>query len=756
MKAFKLLALTSCFLLAAGNGVAQRDYSKSEGLLRYVDPYIGSGYHGHVFVGTSVPYGMVQLGPNNIHKGWDWCSGYHYSDSILIGFSHTHLNGTGCTDLGDILIMPLNEIRTPRGNQDDVRDGYASRYSHDNEIARPEYYSLLLDRYNIKAELTATDRVGFHRYTYPDGKPASILIDLREGNGSNAYDSYIRKIDDYTVEGYRYVRGWSPSRKVYFVLKSDKKIEQFTAYDDNTPKPWNQLKVASVKSVLTFGYEKEVKVKVAISSVGCANALMNLQEELSHWDFDKTVKMSADRWNKQLARMSVETDNEPAKRIFYTAHYHTMIAPTLYCDVNGEYRGMNDMIYTDPKKANYTTLSLWDTYRALHPLMTIVQPEMVDNVVNSMLSIYHQQDKLPIWPLMSGETNCMPGYSSVPVIADAYLKGFTGFDAEEALQAMKATATYEKQKGIPHVLEKEYIPADKVHEATSIAMEYAVDDWGIAAMAHKMGKYEEAATYAKRAHYYKNYFDSSIHFIRPKLEDGSWRTPYDPARSIHTVGDFCEGNGWQYTFFAPQDPYGLIGLFGGDKPFTAKLDNFFTNNDSMGEGASSDITGLIGQYAHGNEPSHHVAYLYAYAGEQWKTAEKVRFIMDEFYTDKPDGIIGNEDCGQMSAWYLLSSMGLYQVNPSDGIFVFGSPCFKKVEMKVRGGKTFTVEAPNNNKENIYIQKVYLNGKPYNKSYITYDDIINGSTLKFVMGKKPNKSFGKAPANRPVVLNKINE
>ncbi|WP_289749173.1 GH92 family glycosyl hydrolase [Bacteroides acidifaciens] len=756
MKAFKLLALTSCFLLATGSGVAQRDYSKSEGLLQYVDPYIGSGYHGHVFVGTSVPYGMVQLGPSNIHKGWDWCSGYHYSDSILIGFSHTHLSGTGCTDLGDILIMPLNEIRTPRGNQDDIRDGYASRYSHDNEIARPEYYSLLLDRYNIRAELAATDRVGFHRYTYPEGKPASILIDLREGNGSNAYDSYIRKIDDYTVEGYRYVRGWSPSRKVYFVLKSDKKIEQFTAYDDNTPKPWDQLKVASVKSVLTFGNVKQVKIKVAISSVSCANAAMNLQEELSHWDFDKTVKMSAGRWNKELARMTVETDDEASKRTFYTAHYHTMIAPTLYCDVNGEYRGMNDMIYTDPKKVNYTTLSLWDTYRALHPLMTIIQPEMVDNVVNSMLSIYRQQDKLPIWPLMSGETNQMPGYSSVPVIADAYLKGFTGFDAEEALQAMKATATYEKQKGVPYVIEKGYIPADKIHEATSIAMEYAVDDWGIAAMARKMGKTGDAATYAKRAHYYKNYFDSSIHFIRPKLEDGSWRTPYDPARSIHTVGDFCEGNGWQYTFFAPQDPYGLIGLFGGDKPFVAKLDDFFTNNDSMGEGASSDITGLIGQYAHGNEPSHHVAYLYAYAGEQWKTAEKVRFIMDEFYTDRPDGIIGNEDCGQMSAWYLLSSMGLYQVNPSDGVFVFGSPCFKKVEMKVRGGKTFTVDAPNNNKENIYIQKVYLNGKPYNKSYIIYDDIINGSTLKFVMGKKPNKNFGKAPANRPVVLNKINE
>ena len=755
MKAFKLLALTSCVLLAAGNGVAQQNYSKSEGLLQYVDPYIGSGYHGHVFVGTSVPYGMVQLGPTNIHKGWDWCSGYHYSDSILIGFSHTHLSGTGCTDLCDILIMPLNEIRTPRGNQDDIRDGYASRYSHANEIARPEYYSLLLDRYNIKAELTATDRVGFHRYTYPEGKPASILIDLREGNGSNAYDSYIRKVDDYTVEGYRYVRGWSPSRKVYFVLKSDKKIEQFTAYDDNAPQPWDQLKVASVKSVLTFGNVKEVKIKVALSSVSCDNAAMNLQSELTHWDFDKVVDMSADRWNKQLEKMTVETDDEASKRVFYTAHYHTMIAPTLFCDVNGEYRGMNDMIYTDPKKANYTTLSLWDTYRALNPLMTITQPEMVDHVVNSMISIYRQQDKLPIWPLMSGETDQMPGYSSVPVIADAYLKGFTGFDAEEALQAMIATATYEKQKGVPYVVKKRYIPADKVHEATSIAMEYAVDDWGIAAMARKMGKAEDAETFSKRAHYYKNYFDSSIHFIRPKLEDGSWRTPYDPARSIHTVGDFCEGNGWQYTFFVPQDPYGLIALFGGDNPFITKLDNFFTNNDSMGEGASSDITGLIGQYAHGNEPSHHVAYLYAYAGEQWKTAEKVRFIMSDFYTDQPDGIIGNEDCGQMSAWYLLSSMGLYQVNPSDGVFVFGSPCFKKVEMKVCGGNTFTVEALNNSKENIYIQKVYLNGKPYDKSYITYQDIINGSTLKFVMGKKPNKNFGKAPANRPVVLNKIN-
>lgn len=752
MKTRTLGTVVLSILMAAATAAEARDYSKSEGLLQYVDPYIGSGGHGHVFVGTSVPYGMIQLGPSNIHKGWDWCSAYHYSDSLLIGFAHTHLSGTGCTDLGDILIMPLNEIRTPRGNQDDFNGGYASPYSHENEIARPEYYSVMVERYGIKAELTATDRVGFHRYSYPEGKPASVLIDLREGNGSNAYDSYIRKVDDYTVEGYRYVKGWSPSRKVYFVLKSDVKIEKFTAYDDNDPQPWEQLKVPSVKAVLTFGNVDCVQLKVALSSVSCENAAMNLDTEIPHWDFGTVVEASAARWNAQLKKMTVVTDDETSRRIFYTALYHTMIAPTLYCDVNGEYRGMNDMIYTCPKAANYTTLSLWDTYRTLHPLMTLMQPDMVDKTVNSMISIYRQQDKLPIWPLMSGETNQMPGYSSVPVIADAILKGFNGFDVEEAFRAMKATATYRKQKGVPYVMEKGYIPADRIHEATSIAMEYAVDDWGIAAVARRLGKTADAEVFAERAGYYRNYFDASSGFIRPKLEDGSWRTPYDPARSIHTVGDFCEGNGWQYTFFVPQDPYGLIGLFGGDTHFIEKLDEFFTNTDDMGDGASSDITGLIGQYAHGNEPSHHVAYLYAYAGQQWKTAEKVRFIMDEFYTDKPDGLIGNEDCGQMSAWYLMSAMGLYQMNPADGVFVFGSPRFKRIEMKVHDGQTFVVEAPDNGPENIYIKKVYLNGRPYDKSYITYQDIVNGGTLTFIMDKRPNKKFGSAPQDRPIILN----
>ena len=749
--------ITACLLIpAAMAGAITKDYSQSEGLLKYVDPYIGSGFHGHVFVGTNVPYGMVQVGPNNIYKGWDWCSGYHYSDNILIGFSQTHLNGTGCSDLGDVLIMPMNEIRTERGEQEDISYGYASTYSHDTEIVRPEYYSVQVERYNIKAEMTATNRVGFHRYTYPAGKPASILVDINEGNADRgAVMAYVRKIDDYTIEGYRYSHYWSPNRKVYFVLKADQKIEDFTAYDGNEPKSKEQWRTPALKAALTFGDVKQVQIKVALSSVSCENAAMNLKAELDHWDFDAVVKASADQWNEQLQKITVETNDEALKRIFYTAHYHTMITPSTYCDVNGEYRGMDNMIYTSPTKENYTTLSLWDTYRTFQPLMTITQPERVSGIVKSMLSIYRQQNKLPIWALHNGETECMPGYSSMPIISDAILKGIEGFDYEEAFKAMKASTTFEDQYGVPYILKQEFIPADSIIQATSFAMEYAVGDWGVAAVAKKLGKTADHAEYAKRASYYKHYFDQSINFVRPKLSDGSWRTPYDPARSVHggSESDFCEGNGWQYTFFVPQDVYGLINLFGGDKPFLERLDQFFVNNDSMGEEASADITGLIGQYAHGNEPSHHITYMYAYAGQQWKTAEKVRYIMDEFYKDTPDGIIGNEDCGQMSAWYVLSSMGFYQMNPSDGVFVFGSPRFDKMSVKVRDGKTFTVEAENNTKENIYIQKVFLNGKPYKKTYITYEDIMNGSTLKFVMGKRPNKSFGKAMADRPIVLNK---
>lgn len=750
MLAAAAVAMTSLVSCTPAEQTAEAD------LLQYVDPFIGSGFHGHVFVGASVPFGMVQLGPNNIDKGWDWCSGYHYSDSICIGFSHTHLNGTGCGDMGDVMVMPMTEVNVKRGNQDDISSGYASYYRHETEEAHPDYYSVMLDRYDIKAELTATARVGLHRYTFPQGKQAHILVNLKDGVGSIVTNSYIRQIDEYTIEGYRYTRGWSPMRKVYFVLQADKPIADLSLYDDTVQvAAKSQLKARAVKGVLSFGEQQQVMVKVALSPVSCENAMANLKAEMSGFDFEHVRKACAAQWNERLNRITIETDDEAAKRVFYTSNYHTMVAPTLFCDVNGQYRGINDMIYTAPEGfTNYTTLSLWDTYRTLNPLFTLVNDEMVPDIVNTMISIYHQNDKLPVWALQSGETNCMPGYSAVPIIADAYLKGFEGFDAEEAFAAMKATTVYPQQNAVPYVVERGYIPCDKVHEATSIAMEYAVDDWGVAAMAKKMGKQEDADLYARRAMYYKQYFDSEIKFIRPKMDDGTWRTPYDPANSIHMVGDFTEGNGWQYTFFAPHDVYGLIELFGGDEEFITKLDAFFVNNDSMGETASADITGLIGQYAHGNEPSHHIAYMYAYAGQQWKVAEKVRFIMDEFYTDKPDGVIGNEDCGQMSAWYVMSSMGFYQENPSDGVFVFGSPRFDKMTVKVRGNNTLIIEAENNSKENIYIQEVYFNGKPYEKSYITYDELIAGGTLKFVMGPKPNKNFGAAKENRPQAVNEI--
>lgn len=747
---FVLSGMTLCVAaLSFSCHTQEKAAVKDTGYASYVDPYIGSGEHGHVFVGANVPFGAIQAGPQNIHKGWDWCSGYHYSDSVIIGFSHTHLSGTGCADLGDILLMPFTgEVRTARGEQNNIEGSCSSYYKHENEAVSPGYYSLLMDN-GVKAELTATERVAMHRYHFPENEPAHLLINLKEGNGDRSYDTYLKKTDDYTVEGYRFSHGWSPQHKVFFTLKCDQPISRLEVFNDDQAAGNDEITGEGVKGVLSFkNNTQNVNVKIAISSVSCANALANMEAELPDWDFEKVHQDAIRKWNKQLACVDIDTKDERAKKIFYTAMYHTFIAPTLYCDVNGEFRGQDDKIYSDNTWKNYSTFSLWDTYRTLNPLYTIIAPEKVDDIVNSFLSIYDQQGKLPIWHLVGGETNCMPGYSSVPITADAYLKGFTGFDAERAYRAMTSTATNDKQNGVGYVKEKGYIPCDKIHEATSIAMEYAADDWGIALMAKKMGKTDDYQNYLKRGKYYTQYFDKDINFIRPKMDDGSWRTPYNPFRSVHGVGDFTEGTGWQYTFFVPQHPEGLIELFGGDKPFTEKLDSLFIVEGDMGEGASSDISGLIGQYAHGNEPSHHVAYLYPYAGEQWKTAEKVRYIQDEFYTDRPEGIIGNEDCGQMSAWHIMSALGFYQVNPSNGVFVFGSPLFEKASIRLPEGKRFDIVAQNNNKENIYIQSATLNGQPYDKSYILYEDIMKGGNLTFVMGNTPNKQFGTAQENRP--------
>lgn len=716
----------------------------------WVDPYIGTGGHGHVFVGANVPFGAVQAGPQNIHKGWDWCSGYHYSDSVLIGFSHTHLSGTGCADLGDILLMPFTgAVRTARGEQDAIEGSCASYYTHANEKVSPGYYALRMNN-GIEAELTATERVAMHRYVFPAaGKERHLLVNLKEGNGDKAYDTYLKQLDEYTVEGYRFSKGWSPDHKVFFILRSDQPIRQLQVFNDDTPAGSETLSGEAVKGVLSFKSDTAVvMMKVALSSVSTQNALENMRTELSHWDFDEVHNEAVRKWNDCLSCIRIETADERARKIFYTSLYHAFIAPTLYQDVNGAFRGHDDKVYTADTWTNYSTFSLWDTYRTLNPLLTIVRPELTSDIVNSCLGIFDQQGKLPIWPLVGGETECMPGYSAVPVIADACRKEIPGFDIGRAYRAMVASATNPAQKGVSYVMEKGYIPCDKLPEATSVALEYAADDWGIAQVARQLGRQEDYHTFLERGQHYTQYFDADRQYIRPKMADGSWRTPYDPFRSVHGVGDFTEGTGWQYTFFVPQHPEGLIALFGGDEPFVTKLDSLFTVEGDMGEAASSDISGLIGQYAHGNEPSHHVAYLYAYAGQPWKTAEKVRYIQREFYTDRPDGVIGNEDCGQMSAWHILSALGFYQVNPANGVLVFGSPLFEKAAIRLPGDKTFEVVAEGNSPENIYIQSATLNGRPYTKGYIRYEEVMKGGNLTFRMGPQPNPDFGSRPEDRP--------
>jgi predicted alpha-1,2-mannosidase len=730
--------------------ICAQSASKSGKLNTLVDPIIGSGGHGHVFVGASVPFGAVQLGPNNIVKGWDWCSGYHYSDSIMIGFSHTHFSGTGGADLGDILIMPVTgTVYMNPGDQKNIENAYASYFSHNNELVQPGYYSVLLDKYKVKVELTATERVGIHKYTFLTKNDNHVIIDLKEGIDDKSYETYLKLVDANTIEGYRFSKGWARDQRIWFTLKSNQKIKQLNLFKNDTLIGTGELKAPAVKGVISFeGKPGEVIFKVGISPISSENALANINKEAPGWDFGQLADLAKKKWDKELSKIEIETKDPVLKQIFYTAMFHSFIAPSLFNDADGSYRGTDKKVYTNPGFSNYSIFSLWDTYRTEHELLTITQPERVNDIINSMLAIYQQQGKLPQWHLLGNETNAMSGYSAAPVVVDAWQKGFNGFDKNLAFEALKKSGTYPDQRGIAPLMEYGFTPRDKAREATSVALENALDDRSVAQMAKGLGKEDDFKYFFKRAETYKTYFDKTIGFVRPRMSDGSWATPYDPMQAIHMVGDFSEGNGWQYTFFVPQDPEGLIDLFGGDEKFIAKLDKFFVIQGDMGEQASIDITGLIGMYAHGNEPSHHVAYLYAFAGQQWKTAEKVRYILTNFYTNKPDGLIGNEDCGQMSAWYVMSSLGFYPVNPSNGVYVFGSPLFDKATLKLPDGKTFTVEAINNSKENIYIQSVELNGKAYSKSYINHKDIMNGGVLKFVMGNTPNYKFGAAISDRP--------
>jgi predicted alpha-1,2-mannosidase len=722
---------------------------KPTGLTRHVDPFIGTGFHGHVFMGANVPFGAVQLGPTQMSTGWDWCSGYHYSDSLIVGFAHTHLNGTGIGDLGDVLLMPTTgPVKLTRGTSKDSKSGYASRFSHTEETAQPGYYGVKLQRYNIDVALTATPRVGLHQYTFPQASDAHIMLDLGEGVGDRPTDTYLEKLNDSTLVGYRYSKGWASDQRLYFAAVFAKPISKLDLYNNQALVTGASVKGVRVKGVVSFATKanEKVLVKVGISPVSSANALANIQAELSHWNFGKVATDADAAWNNELSKVTVKTTNQDRLKIFYTALYHTLVAPSLFNDHNGDYRGTDKQVYAKASFNNLTTFSLWDTYRAANPLFTITQPERVSDMVNTMLAICDQQGKLPIWHLVGNETNTMPGNSSFPIIADAILKGIGGFDVNRAFAAMKKSAMLD-DRGLKFVKERGYIPGDSLVESVAQGMEYAIDDWAVAQVAKKLGKQADYAYFSKRGKAYQYYFDPETRFVRGRLSATERRTPFSPFVSRHMKDDFAEGNPWQYTWLVPQDVEGLIGLMGGEKAFTLKLDSLFTAKGDMGTEASNDITGLIGQYAHGNEPSHHITYLYGYVGQPWKTAEKVRFILDSMYTTRPDGLIGNEDVGQMSAWYVLSSLGFYPVNPANGAYVFGSPVFDEVTIKLASGKTFRMKTKGNSARNRYIKGITLNGKPYTKSYLLHQTILNGGDLVIEMSDKPSPTWGTAPQDR---------
>ncbi|MBO6031050.1 MAG: GH92 family glycosyl hydrolase [Prevotella sp.] len=731
----KLFLTTAWLVMTAGMALAEE-------LTQYVDPLIGSAEHGHVFVGANVPYGFVQLGPSNIKQDWDWCSGYNRSDSTIIGFAHTHLSGTGCGDLHDIMVMPVTgQVTYARGNHNDQQSGLWSYQDRTKERAQVGYYATRLKRYGIDAELTATSRVGLHRYTFPESKEAAIVIDLVHGGGwDRCRESALRIVDDHTIEGYRYSGGWAEDERIFFRAEFSRPFESY-AIIEGTDK--EACTVASVSTTASAKYlyfranfktraNEQILVKVALSPTSTDGALRNMQAELLGWDFEQTVKQAKAKWQEELQKITIKTDDTARKRTFYTAMFHLMVAPSEFCDVNGDYYGADHRNHASKGHTTYTTYSLWDTYRAAHPLMTIIQPERVPDMIRTMLDICDEQGKLPVWHLMGCETNCMVGYPAIPVVADALLKVLLPeSEWERAYEAM-VRSTEVDERGLSSHRHCGYIPTDSLrHENVAYELEYDLADWALAQVARRMGKDDDYKRFLSCSRQYKNLFDPTTRFIRPKDAKGNWRTPFDPIRQVAGGDDYCEGNAWQYTFLVPHDIEGLIDCFGSKQALISKLDSLFTVTGDLGENAAPDISGLIGQYAHGNEPSHHIAYLYTLLGEPRKAADRIRQIQTTLYTDRMDGICGNEDVGQMSAWYILSALGFYQVEPAGGRYVFGTPLFPEAEVKVKGG-TFRIVAHNVSDKKRHIRKICLNGKPYNKWYIDHKDIENGGLLEFYM------------------------
>ena len=701
----------------------QKDYSN------LVNPFIGTGGHGHTYPGACMPFGMVQLSPDTRLTGWDGCSAYHYSDSIIYGFSHTHLSGTGCSDYGDILLMPM--VNTFNFNN----DKYSCAFSHKDETAEPGYYKVKMKN-NINVELTVSKRVGFHKYTFPSSKNPYVILDLKHRD--EVIESYIEVVNDTIIKGYRRSKAWAADQRIYFVIQFSKPIKEFgIALNDTIQNSLKKVDGKNVKAYFSFKKNKIniLLIKVGISAVSTDGAYKNMIAEIPDWDFNKIKNLAKDSWNKELGKIEIEGGTKEQQTVFYTALYHALLTPNLYMDVDGQYHGTDMKIHKADGFENYTVFSLWDTHRAEHPLFTIIEQKRTNDFINTFINQYKNGGILPVWELSANETFCMIAYHSVSVIADAFMKGIKNYDTIEAFKAMKSSADADRY-GLSFYKKNGFIAGDKEGESVSKTLEYSYDDWCIAQMAKDMGKTEDYKNYIQRAQFYKNVFDPETKFMRAKW-NGGWVSPFDPTE---VNNNYTEANSWQYSFYVPQDISTMIEMYGGREKFSNKLDSLFFGNYKLSGREQADITGLIGQYAHGNEPSHHIAYLYDYAGKPWKTQELIHEIQNEMYTAKPDGLCGNEDCGQMSAWYVMSAMGFYQVCPGNEEYAIGTPTFNKITIHLENGKSFVISANNFFANNFYIQSATLNGTAFNKSYITHSDLMKGGSLELTMNNKPNYSW----------------
>ena len=754
---YKVASVLVALLVAVG--LATSSCSRQEtcnDYTQYVNVFIGTGGHGHTYPGAVVPHGAIQPSPDTRIYGWDACSGYYYNDSTINGFSHTHLSGTGCCDLGDVLIMPtVGEQDITQEEERGQTKAYASAFSHEREKAEPGYYSVMLDRYGIQAEITSTTRGAIHRWTFPKSEDAGVIVDLDYSlEDQTNIGMQLEVISDTEVVGHKMTKFWAFDQYINFYAKFSKPFT-YTIVDDTVTVGDKQK--PRRKALLKFAATEEGEViyaKVGVSAVDIDGAKNNVLSEIPEWDFDGVKAAAHQRWNEYLAKIDIETGDADHRTIFYSALYHAGLQPYTFTDADGRYYGMDMKVHQgDAEKPVYTIFSTWDTFRAWHPLQTIIAPEFNGELVKSLLLKAREGGILPMWELCSNYTGCMIGYHSVPIIADAYIKGYRDIDINEAYKAMRRTAEYDTTgiiapKAVAAILMNQakywknkvgYVPCDKDNEAVAKALEFAYNDWCIAQIAKEVGDTAGVALYENFAKAYKIYYDPAVGYMRGIDSEGNWRTPFDPARSTHRSDDYCEGNAWQWSWFVPHDPEGLMDLVGGKDVFLSKLDALFAaSSEITGESVSADISGLIGQYAHGNEPSHHIIHFYNYAGQPWKTQELIDQVLYTLYFNNDNGLSGNEDCGQMSAWYILNAMGFYQVCPGKPVYSIGRPLYDKVTINLTNGKKFVIEAINNSRENKYIQSMELNGKALTEPFFTHDDIMQGGKLVFTMGNTPKK------------------